>query len=228
MTDYGLTVRNQDLKIQIDSQFKNFTYYDSGSGAVAANTMTELSGFTSTSGALHSFLKLDSTDMMFIQGYRLTTGKYDRIRIASDGVATAYWMMYQETQPTSPPADSYGLLVRNEDNEIVFNSLDVGWVDVVAFHSFSLPGTFAGTTDITVDDADNNYFQIAGSAWGLELISETIRYDYCLGVRKTSSTNARIGWVKFLSSAYSDVGSGSGAASNSPFNLIEIKKPPSI
>ena len=229
MVDWGLKILNDDSRIQIDSVFKNHAYYDDGSGSVSASDMTLLSGFTAITDSPVTFFKVSSSGYAVIHGYRLNGSVYDRIRVASSASFTFYWLMFRETQPQTPSAGDYGLLVYDSAGDLVFSSLDVGFIDVVGIYSASTPSFHTGTTNVTVDDAVNNYFQLTNSAFGYRAVdSANLVYYYLLGIKYINSTTIQIGWVVYHTVSWPGPYDAFGTGASGNVSVIEIVPPPGV
>jgi len=119
---------------------------------------------------------------------------------------------------------SYGLVVRNLSNQIVFSSNDTP-LKIINTHTSSLSRT-SSYVDITVSDADNNYFFLTDFSW--DLYSEHVGgddYAYFFKARgfyKTSSTNIRIEKFIFESGVTGGL-LGPDYAWTDAFTLLELK-----
>lgn len=235
MSDYGIIIKNANNRIQIDSAFKNHSYYTHGSGTIYANAQTELGGFTSIADPPLTCFKL-TNDYIAIQGYRKNGADYDRIRFLTTASQTVNWLMYRKTQPQTPPANSYGMMVYDSNSELVFSSLDTGFVNIANIHVTGSPGIGNITpvpdtsdyTDVVVEDADNNYFQLNAADYGIQLHGDDKRYNSILGIKKISSTVVRIGWVLLSTTTWNSGGLTGTANASISSELIEIIPPPNI
>jgi hypothetical protein len=120
------------------------------------------------------------------------------------------------------------MVVRNQDNVIVFNSNDIGYINVIQKYDELFLG-FNGTpnlyTDITVIDADN-YFYINHSRYAM-IVGSGIYTHYTIGLKKIDATTLRISWVPIATGSSTSVGTTS-TYMNMYFNVFEIKPPPSL
>jgi len=150
MSDYGLQIINSSGEIQIDSVYKNYTLKQSGSTSLSkggnAVNITDVSDppiFVSKANSVyhHCYGLAESSD------------DYTDIYSLSEGSFTLYWKTYIPGYVQSLP--TYGLIVRNSSNEIVFSSNDT-WLKLKGVYSRSV--AYGATSDVTVIDVDNNYF----------------------------------------------------------------------
>jgi hypothetical protein len=122
MTDYGLIVKNENQRVQIDSKFKNFTFLNkSSTGTLTANGYTEIAGFTATSQPLLTYIQPNTVGYVSIHGFRKTGSVYDRMRYASSSTTGVNWMLFKQTQPHTPVEGDYGLLVYDDAGSLVFS-----------------------------------------------------------------------------------------------------------
>lgn len=157
MADYGLILKNSGNGIQIDSTYKNFTLHDSGT-------------HVSTSGPVEFKYQIDfdDTDDTPILAYRPISTYYlargiNHISgstftaaqlLATDEISVSIpWIVFTETPLNVLP--TYGLIVKNSSDEVVFSSNEVYFkIKSVTSLSFILNSS----QDIGSLDVDNNYY----------------------------------------------------------------------
>jgi hypothetical protein len=224
MTDYGLEIRNADNIVIIDSKFKNHTYHSHGRTFVN-QYLTEIDiDDISTSGML--FIKAPSF-YVFPMGFVKNGSIYDKIVIASDSTGYVDWVVYEEFEHLG--ADEFGLNVYDSSSNIVFSSDSKGYINIVDEFSY----TFVGS-NLTVNNADDNYFAFMGSDIGYEydlMTTPTLLKRGMRGFKKVNSTTLTTGMFYYYYSE-GELPSGSSAAggntSFTPKWFIEIEPPPSL
>lgn len=236
MTDYGIRVYNDSDVLIIDSKYKNHVYHAHGTTTVG-NYLNEVD-IPDLSGSGIMFIK--PTSFLTIgYGFIKNGSVYDKILIGADSTGTVDWIVYKES-PDSPPSGDYGMNVYDSTGLLVFSSNETGYLNVSADGLYS-------QQQLTVNDADNNYFAIIG----LGLIynysihfnppgfPNTVAEEYtrqCIGMKRIDSTTLDFDYFvysyEYKSSPYagglSGTYSGSAGSSTVPQRYIEIKPPPSI
>lgn len=212
MSEYGISVARSAGKIQIDSNYKNFSIYDYGEVTKAGGA--HYAGFPiyeNTLGyTLDSFpwiiFNIGDTDTDTIHTYIGTVQgvswsavhqayTYARV-VTGQGAMQVPWAVLA---PPYKPRERYGLEIYNPAGESVFTSWEP-YAEIVGVHEFTLAAggtsTF-NTTQVTVKNAYNNYFHITNNNykwyhnWAIHA-TDTIHY-YTMGMALENSTTVEIG-----------------------------------
>jgi len=222
MSDYGIIVRNSKRAIIIDSKFKNFSYYQSGTSSL--NSGYNIISINNTTDDL--ILVIQPSEDAFIANYGFVrsdiTNEYESIRLLTDGACTCNWILYKSGE--SIATGDYGLLIRNEDNDICFNSNELGYFNIVRKHSPRIYQDDYSKNYFIVNDI-NNYFQLLGTKYRTT-ISGGIYTNYISGIKKIDSNTIDVTYTIPV-----ETGSSSGTSTYSTSintYLLEIKPPPSI
>lgn len=223
MTDYGLRIRNDTNNIIIDSKYKNFSYYDSNISNLN-NGLNEIS-ITPTPNNLILAIKPPTNTYVLPFGFKDTTetGTFESIVLYSGDTCSCPWLLYNDNE--SIISGNYGFKVKNSDNKIVFNSNEKGYTNLVGFYQYNSIVDLNIYIDVTVNNADDNYFQFLGGAYYSQGTGTTTD-NYLWGLKKINSTTIRIGFIKIDSYSSSNNSVQSGAYG--PAFIFEFKKPPSI
>jgi hypothetical protein len=218
MSEYGLEVRNNSNIVIIDSTYKNHTYYQHGSSSVVQYLNEIDIDDLSTSGLL--FIKAPSGIYASPFGFKKNGSVYDKIVIAASGSGTVDWIVFKEGSDALETG--YGLVVYDSSSEVVFNSNELGYCNVVN-------DTDVGST-ISVLDAVNNYYEYVGGSWRYNY-NGTTKYTTreIVGIKYNDSTHIDSS-LFIYANVYGDhgIGNASGNGGRIPTKLIEIKPPPGI
>ena len=224
MSDYGLVIKNSAGKVVIDSVYKNYTYYESGTSSLVPG-INEIS-ITNTTSHLVLVLKPNTDAYMIPYGFLDTTtpGTFESIMIAADATCECEWILYRDGQTTT--TNDNGLIIYDSTANVIFNSNETGYVNILNHYYWSLTANDeTATNDITVNDS-NNYFNIQGTINLTKTVSLVARY-YQVGFKKIDSTTVRMGHVITKSHSVS-VAHPTAQGSLYPMTIIEYKAPPSI
>ena len=189
MADYGLIVKNNSNEIQIDSLYKNYTLLQSSSTSISGGIVTIDTQDTTSVPIFAS--KADATYCHCLYGFNKSGSSFISAIVYSEGSHTIYWKLFKGDYTATLP--TYGLIIKNSSNQIVFSSEDT-WLKIVNVYSRSTSYT-DGWIDITVSDADNNYFIITDFSWTLFTYGGPPIYSWARsarGFRKTGSTTIRV------------------------------------
>jgi hypothetical protein len=206
--DYGLIIKNDSGEVQIDSTYKNYALAEAGSYTVSRGfDKLEFDDSISTYGAI-IVTKADANGWNKFSKFWEDAGSFTHVTIYNGNYYhtgaeqslvefTLYWRAYtpdyKETLPT------YGMVVKNPDGDVVFSSEDQ-YLKIVDAYTGSCTWDFgSGETptydDITVADADNNYFFLTD--WCADQRDEgaapsDMIYSF-RGFKKINSTTIRVG-----------------------------------
>jgi len=222
MADYGLLVKNTNGQVQIDSLYRNFSFWESGTLDISEGYNTI--DFTDTSQVPIVAIRPSSTTYCALARLNKSSGNYASASVEGEigESGTIGWAVFVEG--TLNPLPSYGLVVRNPSGDVVFSSNERYFkiIDV-----YSLNVSEGGYVDVSVQDADNNYFVLYPYSYYIESeLAESPEEDvwisdvYILGMKKMSSTIVRVG--TFL--GFSDITGGDETSSLwfSDCKLIEV------
>ena len=194
MSDYGLLLKNSSGQTQIDSNYKNYNLNSSMTGTVNYNE-TDVNTTDTTKVPIVVYKPSSSnfcTHIGFVKsGSTFTHSKF----LGGANSLSIPLRIYVEGQVNSIP--TYGLVIRNSSNEVVFHSNDTP-MNIVGIYSDSLGyGSGSGYKDQTVDDATNNYFILVPTFPQYINYVAAGFYDdfyyYTRGLKKINSTTIRVG-----------------------------------
>jgi len=193
MADYGLIVKNSSAQTMIDGNYKNYALKQTSSGGVVFGDNT-----------------IDITDVPSLPIFATkadSSGKHCLYRIAKSGsdfvtawvMASASFTLYWKTFIPGPvqALPTYGLIVRNPSNEVIFSSEDT-WLKIKGVYTQSVAA--GATSDVTVENADLNYFFLTDFSWRLYTTGSPPVYTYWFDARgfyKLNSTTIRIQTFNF-------------------------------
>jgi len=205
MSDYGMILANDSGNIQIDSTYLNYTYFDIAQG----NANSEYFDVYISDG-VNNLLDFEIEKIMvpyqvITAGYlgnpllpRATsdfpppTYHYRRAGFEHDYPGSGYTyfnlkIFRQGLTNAVPSGGVYGTIIKNSSGEVVFHSEDVYMKIYVYMATLSAsPGNY---TDITVNDADNNYFFFKPDA----CFYYSDGTCNMVGIKKINSTTVRLG-----------------------------------
>lgn len=238
MTEYGMFIRNENSRIQIDSKYRNLSYSSSGTVTItSANTNYDID-FT------------DTTDMPWVGirpvtgGYCLLTSlvksgsNYTKATIRADtGSLTVPYIIYSEGLKNST-STGYGLVVYNSSGTVVYSSNEDCYLQVVGryFVPAIMPndpgGYIPAEADVVVSSVDNNYFFLSQGLSGCVYDGQTNdrKELWRIAMKKIDSTTIRFKQIMSYSVGISHDGTYQEALSAGSLEtiLIEAKKPPGI
>lgn len=223
MTDYGITIRNKKKVVIIDSQYKNYTFYEGGTANLSL--YSTLIPIEPTEASLITIIQPPTDHYVNAYGINDSTNGHSDIIIASSGTTTCKYAVYKDGQSTTE--DTFGMIIYDSSGSVVFNSNELGYLKPIARYSYTPPWLNTSTTNVTVQDTDNNYFVLMGGSTAYYRDGATL-YRYLLGMKKINSTTLRLDHVKIHTE---NVG-GSGSAWNQygyfPQYVYEFEPPPGI
>jgi len=220
--EYGTIIRNYVGKVNIDSSYNNHSYYDNDTTTLTSGM--NIISINPISKSLVLLTQPNTTSFIRSFGFTdtVTSGTFNNIKLLSSAPCDCKWMLYKEG---STITGDYGLKIRDENNNAVFNSNEIGYTNIVDYYSYRVTsGNINNYTDITVDNTDN-YFQFMGGNY--ELVIQSGSYIlYTLGIKKIDATKIRVGYIPFMSGSTTNTTNFS--FSLLPRMIIEIKPPPSL
>ena len=193
MADYGLLVKNNANEIQIDSLYKNFSLFGSGSLAISSGENTI--NFTDTAQTPIIGIRPTTTTFCVLKKLNKSGANYITATIEGqlDVSGTIQWLVFIDGLLNALP--TYGLIVKNSSNEVVFSSNE-SYFKIKGIYS---PSVSTGSyVNVTVNNADNNYFILYPYSYYIESewVEEIQAYGttvFCMGIKKISSTVVRVG-----------------------------------
>ena len=219
MAEYGLEIRNLSNIVIIDSTYKNHVYHEHGSSSVVQYINEIDIGDLPSSGLL--FIKAPSGIYATSLGFKKNGSVYDKILIAASGSGTVDWIVFREDRQAEIP--DYGLVVYDGSSQVVFNSNELGYCNVVYNTQYAI----SGETTVYITDADNNYFAYQGGSYSYNY-NGTTKYTIrrMVGIKAKGSTSIYLNLFDYAN-VYGDhgVGNSGGAGGRSPNDLIEIQPP---
>jgi len=194
MADYGIQVENSSGEIQIDSTYKNYALKQTGSTGVAYGQ--NVIDITDVSSAPIFAAKANSSYYHCLYGLAESGSNYTDAYVDAEGSFTLAWKTFVPGNVQTLP--TYGLIIRNSSNEIVFSSADT-WLKLKGVYSRSV--ALNATSDVTVNDAANNYFYLSDYSWNLWSESAgppLFHFMYeARGIKYINATTVRIGTFQF-------------------------------
>lgn len=227
-SDYGIVVKNKEGKVNIDGNYKNFTYLESGNIAVPG-TLPGRSTVTFTTAQDQPVLcavglQTDvcvSVSMVTKSGDNYTNGKFWVAKVIASPTSTTIPYLAMKRGRAGGEEEKYGLKVWNKDDELVFTSFDRNLVvrSMTTFtHNFS-----SGYKHITVEDAANNYFLLYPWYWHFtetNIPPETYR-SYSAMMYEYDSTTVSI-LQTLIESKAGGTGPAAAGSGSQTYNLWEF------
>ncbi len=220
MADYGLRVLNASLDIQIDGSYRNNSLFKtkgvarSGSGNNLNATFN-----TITTRPVISHKLLTATPLNLYRSYKSGSDYIGCSFVFPWGSAfTVDFQVFQQGITTNA---TYGLIVKNASGLSVFSSADKHFTIKGAYTATLGHGNSTASVDITVKDADNNYFLLDPFVIKNEIPGNPAETRHQFrGMRKVDSTTVRI--INFFDE-YAPGGPPS-AAWVASLTLLEVRK----
>ena len=203
---YGIRVKNVGGQIQLDGEYKNLTIHSSSSLTIPALSVypawTSTVDITNVPIASVPFFRPLTSEYLNIQGFVFSGNEIDKLGIfrddnAAEG-ATLYYRFYYLGALTSLPTGSYGMRVFNSSGTEIFNSGNslLRLYTHTATLNYSIDPDSYNYTDVTVSDADNNYFLMTPYNWCCANNGGASNSTYCwTALKKINSTTIRIAQV---------------------------------
>jgi len=231
---YGLKVINTDNKIIIDSAYRNYAFYASGS---AEATVSCPGGWCYGVLTLVSFTAIPDTQMPLVAiqpatnrfitliGYHKTGSNWDGFYIVT-GSSGDNWenctINYKVfIAGLAVAAGTYGLRIYNDSNQVVFDSnrkyFNIGQVNSISLGTPSGDNPPYYSEDIAHASYSNPYYFLSppGYYHGTTCAGAWI---WRIGLKKIDTTNVRVGWFCIFQSEPE----GSDACYNPTQTLITI------
>lgn len=224
MADYGIRVLNASLNVQIDGTYRNYSLWKDGSQQRSATgapwliaTMGELTPadmpFITMKAQTATPVVFESVDSTF------PVGSLNRIFVGFP-YGNALTLKYQIFKPGITKVADYGLLIKNTNGTQVFSSEDKHLNPMGDYTATLGYGNNSASVDITVKDADNNYFSVFPQVEDRKLAIPS--HDFTKrGFKKMDSTTIRVINFNYI---YGPGIGGAGRAWVATFNLIEMRK----
>lgn len=191
MADYGLIVKNSSAQTMIDGAYKNYalkqtssTDMSGGANTINITDVPNLPIFVSKANLsyYHCLYNIEKSGSDFINA-----------RVMSNGAFTLYWKTFIPGPVQALP--TYGLIVKNSSNEVIFSSEDT-WLKIISVNTQAVYyNQSPATVDVTVSNADDNYFFLTDYSWFLITTGSPPIYSYAFyarGFKKINSTTIRI------------------------------------
>jgi len=201
MSDYGLIVVNDNDEVQIDSTYRNFSKVESGTDTLIANA-TEID-ITDLSVPPIVAWRPDASYTSMFYCYERDGSDYISFWMAGhfpDGGGDIDWVIYTHSNAVLP-SDEYGLVVMNAAGEVCFSS-EERYLKIKGVHQITntwdtLTELGEAYLDVTVNDADNNYFILTPfNFYGYPMWQKFPgywEYDlFTLGIQYINSTTIRV------------------------------------
>lgn len=242
MIDYGIIIKNKTNQIVIDSTYRNYSYQGGGykTCSAAYSSGESIQTITSTTNAIVACMKPPS-DYARIVGFTESGSSYTGIRFLSKSAQNVYYKYYTEGLKNS--ISGYGMQVLNSSGTTVWSSTEDSYFNIVSAGSWNVDTesqsgagcaingaayyTPSATYDITVEDADNNYFFFSGFEYAYSNCPESSKYSwrYMVGMKYVNSTTIRLGYFYYDVQSYTGTSYTANSTSVDPKYYMEIKPP---
>lgn len=193
---YGLTIYNDNNEIQVDGTYKNFSLHDSGSWSVSSGFGWY--NFSATTKPPILAIRPPGTFCLAAQYQRNASLEYYTTKIYADGSITLPYIVFTEAAISEIPSGAYGLAVYNEYGNLVFHNYNK-WCRLISSITTTNPlhsdcsGNPGDSVDVTVEDADNNYFILRPLCEKSEWNESLFTVDYMTPLmKKINSTTIRV------------------------------------
>lgn len=206
MVEYGLSVKNANGDMQIDSTYRNLSMFDSGT----ITMVTDGSMLYPVCRAVISFNPLLPPSNPPLVMWRPGTSGYSANMEDGRSVSGFTPTDFRETSfgaevwsnPTidyavfsmddNPTTGGYGMQVWNSDGKLCFGS-DNRYVQILEIHNIATLTPFSGSVTISHPNHSNPYYILVSSK-----IGSTSGGKYVEGLKKLSSTSVSVGWFEFI------------------------------
>lgn len=222
MSDYGLKVLNASLDVQIDGTYRNHS--------LVADKSVPSSGFNNLNATytpidtrpIITHRVLSATPLSMYRVYKFGAASYVGCSFVYPA-GNSFTVDFQVFKQGVNVEATYGLLVKNASFNTVFSSADKHLTFLNSYEATLGHGSTTASVDITVQDANNNYFILEPFVHKeyLSGIHTTAGHQF-RGIKKVDSSTMRI--VNFADAYAPGPGIPSSAAWVATFNLIEVKK----
>lgn len=225
MADYGFRSLNENLDVQIDGTYPNYsvlktaTQFRTGAGAPwAIATMPSVSQRTPPL----TTLKPLATPIV-LQGYDQIGEPASLTRvIITYPLGKQLTVHYQIFQPGVSKVATYGLLVKNTSGSSVFSSEDKHLNPIGSYEATLGYDNVGASVDITVSNADTNYFSLSPHVENRGLQVPSPSKDITnRGFRRVDASTVRV--ITWLYNVY-PLGGDFGPSWVATFNLLEFRK----
>ena len=169
---YGFYALNESGETQVDGEYPNFCFSESGT---VTNIDYDSKGrfyFDITNPAIIAFKP--QTDYFSCVTCPNSATQGMAYSDADSGLSIPF-KVYRQTLNSDVSSGDYGFAAYNSSGNVVFNS-NKSFMEIVGFTTFTDPDS-EENYDITVNDADNNYFILAPIAWGHTIISNIVAIE---------------------------------------------------
>lgn len=199
---YGLKVYNTSNEVQIDSTYKNFSLHESGSWS--ADPGSYWYNFTATPNPPVVAIQPPGTYCNAYSYQKDSNSDYYQTSVEVDIDASAItlpYMIFTQSKPSEIPDGGYGLAVYNVNNDLIFHNFNK-WLRIVSFQTFSNPlgsdcSNPGAEVDVSVTDADNNYFILRPVCAIAALLPDYTQYGITM-MKRIDSLTLRIGTIPYL------------------------------
>lgn len=231
MSDYGFKAINKGLGVQIDGHYRNFALGTTASKFRPSGglnwVIVDIPETAVTDAPLVTMKALtaplqtvDAVDSLY------PVGSINRCFVTF-GPMQAFTTEIQQFNMGINKTTGYGLIINNASGDTVFSSEDKHFHPLAQYeatlgHPYTITGDMGASIDITVRDADNNYFFLSPAVEQRENAFTPPGKDITKrGFRKIDSTTIRVQIYKYNI----PFGAGqNGVMWPATFNLIECRK----
>lgn len=206
---YGLKVKNTAGDIIIDSVYRNFAEYESGSATVLFEyggppwwfgSEVKLVSFTAIDIAKPLLIAIQPSTEGFINllGYKKTGNTWDGfyllLGVGNEDWPTSVTINYKIfVAGLAPAAGAYGLRIYNDLNQVVFDS-NRKYFKIYSVSSIQLPLSNYAYEDIPHSGISNPYYFLSPSGFWAQQFPLGGGILQRIGFRKLTSTSVRVGW----------------------------------
>ena len=223
---YGIQIKNNDGFIQVDGEYSNLSLHEKGTWSSGGEGIYQL-GFTTTSYRPTVVLRLDNVFLFPYGYYQPDTGEYDGTYIITHQAVTMDYMVFTKPDLSEIPNSGYGIVIHDVNGDPVFHSFEK-WMKIAGFYNIDNPyngdcsGSEGNYIDVTVDDADNNYFQLTPFCHYAPVPGICENDLYAPMMKKKDSTTIRIEVVQNFYDPCEIVMLEGSCDSHPNLNLLEI------
>jgi len=238
---YGVEIRNDNLRIQIDATYKNYSLKESDDNVTISNaglvdTETEFALLQATTVNFAASVREipvvafqpDTDYFVNLLCLNKSGENYTGFKMVTECLSSAVstdvnWQMF--LPGISSADENYGLKVYNATKKLVFDS---GWriLKILGIESNSLAVPETSTVTVTHSYATNPYYIVApGDSYYLRLFgpgapAPDTWLKYIMGIKKKSSTEVYLNWFPYQASVTSLVSVDTFGGFNPTVKLI--------
>ena len=161
---YGIYINNINGETQVDGEYSNFSLFETHSQQIGAYDTNGIKVFSFTDAGELPLLAVKPTSTQYKA--LIPKSSSDCYAVSSDVTEPIVYMVFTKAKSSEKiPTGSYGINIYNSSGNVVFHN-NKKWLRIFSTNIISPPSA-GNYTDVTVVDADNNYFILTPQFWNM-------------------------------------------------------------